>query len=113
MAIFLLICGFILVPLAAFGPVLYYRLVVRKKTGEETHETVTGTVVKIRHSRTSVSRFTSLFLKLEDGSIKDLDLNSSDVPDIQNLQIGEVATVTYFTTLIGQKLTALSVERKS
>lgn len=75
-------------------------------------ETLVGLVVKIDHSNTRVSRYTQLWLQLRDGEIKELDLNSSDVPEILNLQIGQIATVTFYPVLIGQKLTKLSFENR-
>lgn len=71
-------------------------------------EVIVGLVVKIKHTSTIVSRNTQLWLQLRSGEIKELDLNSSDVPDVLNLQIGQIATVTFYPVLIGQKLTKLT-----
>lgn len=75
-------------------------------------EELVGLVVKIKHTSTRVSRNTQLWLQLRSGEIKDLDLNSSDVPEILNLQIGQIATVTFYPVLMGQKLTKLSFENQ-
>lgn len=75
-------------------------------------ETVEGEVIKIKHTPTRVTRYTTLWLKTKDGSVQELDLNSSDFPDILHLGVGDIARVTYYPVLMGLKLTGFSFQKK-
>ena len=89
---------------------IYY--VQKERENIDKMEVIVGLVVKIKHTSTIVSRNTQLWLQLRNGEIEELDLNSSDVPEILNLQIGQIATVTFYPVLIGQKLIKLSSENR-